>query len=84
VVRILRATARIVIYLNDGLELMEPFLSLLNHTELDYERYLCVEGIHIMCSNPEVMKILNERHISTASVPSFVLILLLVLHRNFE
>jgi hypothetical protein len=68
VVRILRATSRIIIYLNDGLELVEHMLSLLNNSEQDFEVYLCIEAFNMTCAQPDVMKVLNERHISTVSV----------------
>jgi len=78
VVRIGRATSRIILSLHDGIELIDHLISLLNHSETDFEKYLCVETLTLVVSSTDIMKMFNERHISTISVTFFWIVVLFI------
>ena len=62
------ASARIIINLNDGYELLEQLLNMIHNSDIDFERYLCFESLNLICSQPEILYMLNEKHMSTVSV----------------
>jgi hypothetical protein len=80
----LRATSRIIIGLHDGLELLDYMMSLLSHSQSDYEKYLCLQSLVVTFEDPEILRLYNERHISTISVILSYNVLLVVLDRNAE
>ena len=41
---------------------------MIHNSEIDFERYLCFEALNLICSQPEILHMLNEKHISTVSV----------------
>ncbi len=65
--RTLRAATRILITLDDGLELIDNIVAFLHRAEHEYERFLCIEAFHSICSAPTLIITLNERRTSNSS-----------------
>lgn len=66
--RIHRASVRILVSMAEGIDLVEQMLLLLHDTEVDYAKYLVLETLNLLLSEPNLICLFNERVSSTNTV----------------